>query len=205
MYYVRRGYSSQPMEDKDIRLRMLNNQVARVRLAVRVDYAAMINELKRIGGGNAVSAESPVLVEIRNVGLKTIRHLTLRAILHIESTRNSESPANKSGTTRVLEYRNSWPDDESPRHAIHPDDTKSILVGSIPVDRAALEPFARIMANVVCYLEDAPAVEISEDLSHSYGEACDALTRLSRETTANHLKEFTDRVEDLSSFEPDDT
>jgi hypothetical protein len=189
----------------DIRLRMLNNQVARVQLGARLDYAAMIEQLRRIGGGIAVRADAPVVVEIRNVGLRTIRHLALTASVHVDINQNSEDPVAGSDTTRILEYRCSWPDDESPRHAIHPEDTKSISVGSIAIDRAAMEPLARITANVVCYLEDAPAVDFNEDLSQSYREAYNALTKLSQETSQSHLRDFVDRVGEPSSFEPHDS
>lgn len=202
-YYVRRGYATEAMEDKDIRLRMLNNQVARASVTVTLDTVAMLENLKGIGAGLSYEGQAPLIIQITNTGLISIRQIGIKALVRIEGHSVSGEARGSEASAKQKEYWLTWPDDANARHAIHPEDTREIPLGILSVNRESSRIPAKVTVSVACYLEDAPAVNNSQDLTESYLEGCARLEAFSNGARIRDMQEIHSAWKATQSADPE--
>jgi hypothetical protein len=186
MYYIRRGHSSEAMEDKDIRLRMLTHQVAKVNLAVQLSRGYLANSV----GIGAVRGLIPIDVKIHNVGLRTIRQCDL--LVDVQTSEYLAARLNAYDETgrRTREIRVHWPSPSDSLVALHPDQRVTQRVGELEVQREWDVQELQLTALVVCYLEDAPSFSCEMDLSEDLRMAWHDLVALSKAQTIEDITEI---------------
>ena len=172
-YYVRRGYSSEPMEDKDIRLRMLSAQTARVSLAARLEFGQFRPGV--ITCGQMVRAR--VLLRVTNGGVRTIRRMSLAVNLTVVTPRTSERNAAKLPEWTADNPRIDWSSEDTPDRPLFPDDFLDIVAAEVDIS-GSWESFpVELRGRFARFLDDAPSSVLEVDLSEAYREAIDLIVR----------------------------
>lgn len=194
-YYVRRGYSSEPMEDKDIRLRMLTSQVARVSLAARLDVESTLNKLQ--SQSSVMSGQrwtTDLVVRMTNTGMRSIKGFEVRVLLEPSTAAAKELCETDEFLWRPAErrFRSGSDTREIP---LYPDNHADLRVGEIVVSGAWSGLDLGLKANVTCYLDDAPSIMESVDLGADLMRAVSELARLSRESLGRNAKSLFQSLE----------
>jgi hypothetical protein len=184
MYYIRRGHSSEAMEDKDIRLRMLTHHVAKVNMAIQLRRGYLANSV----GTGAIRGSIPIDVAIHNAGLKTIRQCDLLVSLQpIGDYLSNRLNASDEAQRITKQLRLHWPSSSETLVALHPDQRVILEVGTLEILREWDVTELQLGALVICYLEDAPSVTCEIDISEQLQMAWRDLDALSKAQTMEDI------------------
>lgn len=188
-YYVRRGYSSEPMEDKDIRLRMLTSQVARVSLAAWLDVESTLKKLQ--SQSSVMSGQrwtTDLVVRMTNTGIRSIKGFEVRVLLEPSTAAAQELCETDEFLWRPAERRFRRPGSDGQEIPLYPDNHMDLRLGEVVVSGAWSGRDLGLLANVTCYLDDAPSVIETVDLGADLKRVVSELARLSQQSLVRETK-----------------
>jgi hypothetical protein len=182
-YYVRRGYSSEPMEDKDIRLRMLTSHVPRVSVTAWLDVDSMVRKLE--SQSSVMSGQrwtTDLVVRMTNIGVRSVKGFEVKAVLEPSTNAAKELYESDGFVWRQIERRRRRPASDGQEIPVYPDDHLDLRLGEVEVSGAWSDRDLELSAFVTCYLDDAPSVSETVDLSTDLKKAVAELERMAGES-----------------------
>jgi hypothetical protein len=181
-YYVRRGYSSEPMEDKDIRLRMLTSHVPRVSVTAWLDVDSMVRKLE--SQSSVMSGQrwtTDLVVRMTNIGVRSVKGFEVKAVLEPSTNAAKELYESDGFVWRPIERRRRRPASDGQEIPLYPDDHLDLRLGEVEVSGAWSDRDLGLSAFVTCYLDDAPSVTETVDLTTDLKKAVAELERMAGE------------------------